>query len=358
MSAADTAPLAPRLAQSVRWGEHYVSCALNAKFAGVIKPGIYRGFVLKPAGVMSVRVENGDACRSVAVVERDGYSITVVMLDGGEIKIPMRGIWYICVEALYTPAQPGYQRIVATESVESHHVVIGRVTVTEIGAEITTDMITSEDREQSEIASMDDIDGLWAAIHGLMDNGDGTTLPERWNSLKKVGFTLGRVESIVDGFFHNEGGGDGGEGQPPVDLASLQLSLAALKAALASLADRKESVWELEKGQLEGEDLALPVSYIPGIHALALSWDGLRLHPGVNFQEQGEVGKPSSVVKLLFPAHAGSEFSAHVLAGAVDIVPPDVLDLLAEATLRANAAAAKAEEAAENIGDPIRVTPL
>ena len=66
----------PILRQSVRWGEEYVSRGLNAKFAGIIKPGVYRGFRLRPGGGMSVLVDHDpDYPRSVAVVERDGYSL-------------------------------------------------------------------------------------------------------------------------------------------------------------------------------------------------------------------------------------------------------------------------------------------
>lgn len=119
---------APMLRQNVRWGEEYVSRGLNAKLAGVIKPGVYHGFVLKPGGTMAVLVDHEpDYPRSVAVVERDGYSLTVVMDDPGIVHIPATGTWFVCLEALYTPTQQGYQRIVVREKPEPYHVVLGRV---------------------------------------------------------------------------------------------------------------------------------------------------------------------------------------------------------------------------------------
>lgn len=300
----------PRLTQSVRWGENYVSCALNAKFAGVIRPGIYRGFILKSAGVMAVRVDHGDACRSVAVVERDGYSITVIMHDGGEIKIPMRGTWHICIEAYYTTQQQGYQRIIARQSLEPHHVVIGTVTVNENGVEITPDMISAEERQQSEIPSRDDYDDLMDLLNALKDNGDGSTLPEQWDSLKKVGDAVEQVQEVVDGFFNDtpESGGTGG-------LSSLQAAIALLQSGLAALADRKQAVWTLSDVVAEGGTLTLPIPYIPGADALVLHWDGIPLTPGVNFEEQGTPGQPSTTVKLMFPAAVGAEFYAVVLGG-------------------------------------------
>lgn len=119
---------APVLRQSVRWGEEYVSRGLNIKLAGIVQPGVYHGFVLKPGGSMAVLVDHApDYPRSVAVVERDGYSITVVMDDPGTVSIPAKGTWYVCIEALYSPSQQGHQRIVAREHPEPHHIVLGKV---------------------------------------------------------------------------------------------------------------------------------------------------------------------------------------------------------------------------------------
>ena len=82
----------PVLRQSVRWGEEYVSRGLNIKFAGVIPPGIYRGFHLAPYNQGALLVEHGPDCQqSVAVVERDGYSLSVIMDDGGSVEIPAPG---------------------------------------------------------------------------------------------------------------------------------------------------------------------------------------------------------------------------------------------------------------------------
>ena len=107
----------PALRQSVRWGERYVSSALNRKFAGILPAGIYHGFRIKPGGIMSVLVEHDAAYpdRSVAVVERDGFSLTIVMDDPGYVDIPTAGVWYVVIEAFYIETQVGYQRIVARQ---------------------------------------------------------------------------------------------------------------------------------------------------------------------------------------------------------------------------------------------------
>lgn len=133
---------APILSQSVRWGENYVSRALNIKSAGIIPAGVYHGYNVRPGGDMAVLIEHDeDYPRSVAVIERDGYSLTVIMDDPGIIKIPAPGNWFICIEAFYNPTKQGYQRIVAREKVEDHHVVLAAVSVSEGVTSITPAMI-------------------------------------------------------------------------------------------------------------------------------------------------------------------------------------------------------------------------
>lgn len=173
---------APLLRQSVRWGEEYVSRALNMKMAGIVKPGVYHGFVLKPGGTMAVLIDHeSDYPRSVAVVERDGYSLTVVMDDPGIVRIPATGTWFVCIEAFYAPTQQGYQRIVVREQPEPHHVVLGKVRagvpLTEPGEDeggdgetsapgeavvITDDMISSEeiDKANADIATVMQMEAL------------------------------------------------------------------------------------------------------------------------------------------------------------------------------------------------------
>lgn len=127
----------PLLRQSVRWGEEYVSRALNLKFAGILPAGVYRGFKVLPGPGLSVEVgHGGEGAPSVAVVERDGYSLTIIMDDGGLVEIPAPGEWKICLEAFYAPTQQGYQRIVAREKTEAHHIVLASASATDSGVAI------------------------------------------------------------------------------------------------------------------------------------------------------------------------------------------------------------------------------
>lgn len=158
----------PILYQSVKWREQYVSSALNAKFFGVIRPGIYKGFFLSPSmNPMSVIVSNGDAPCSVAVIDRDKRSLTITMHDEGEVKIPAKGTWLICIEAYYSPQHIGYQRIVAKEHAESHHIILGTVIATGNDVIISAENISLNQRHQSTIPTSDDISLLWDNINVL-----------------------------------------------------------------------------------------------------------------------------------------------------------------------------------------------
>lgn len=120
----------PKLTQCVKFGERYVSSALNRKLSGIIDTGIYHGFVVTPGTGLSVNVKNDEKYPySVAVVERDVWSITVSMTDGGTVEIPGAGTWYVVIEAYYSECEPGYQYITVTDKAEKHHVVIAKVTV-------------------------------------------------------------------------------------------------------------------------------------------------------------------------------------------------------------------------------------
>ena len=135
------------LEQMVKYHEEYVSRALNTKFAGVLDPGVYKGFVVKPGGGLRVSIERDeDYPFSVAVVERDGHSVTVKGADAGTVAVPVQGTHYVCLEAYYALGNPGYQQIVFRAVPEAHHVVLGKLSIPALATEITADMISEDGR--------------------------------------------------------------------------------------------------------------------------------------------------------------------------------------------------------------------
>lgn len=163
-SAAESAT--PRLSQYVKFGEAYVSSAINKRFFGLFTQGIYRGFRVSPAGPMKVFIDHGEDDCSVAVVERDKYSISVIMDDTGYVDIPAKGEWFVCIEASYQPNQVGYQRIVVKERIEKHHVVLAMVSVKNdeaVVSPIQPEAITTDERSTSALATQEQVNRLLAA---------------------------------------------------------------------------------------------------------------------------------------------------------------------------------------------------
>jgi hypothetical protein len=134
------------LTPDIKWKEPYVSAGLNRKLAGVLPPGVYWGYEVAPAGGMLVRVWPGDDPDypdSVAVVDRDGYSVTV--RQSGEDTVSLAGragsTVHVVLEMLYAPNQETVTSLQAITAPADHHVVLARVTIPAGAAEITAAMI-------------------------------------------------------------------------------------------------------------------------------------------------------------------------------------------------------------------------
>ena len=242
-------PNAPCLEKTVRWGEQYVSSALNRKVAGVLNPGIYHGFVVTPGVGLQVRVDNDpdDYPYSVAVVERDVWSITVTMTDGGTVDIPGPGTWYIAIEAYYSERQKGYQRIVARQTIEKHHVVLAKVTVEEGQASIAQDQISYEENTIQDKAFQAKVSQLSTAIN-------------RTNDWQRVSVTT--TENIAE-----------------------------------------NGTYTLPEG----------LKYRTGLHLLSVSWNGLDCYEGLQFAEVVAEGEDTSdKIQFLFPVPQGSELEITV----------------------------------------------
>lgn len=255
------ADTSPRLEQSVRWGERYVSSALNRKLAGVLDTGVYHGFVVSPGGGLFVRVDNDpdDYPVSVAVVERGIWSITITMTDGGLVEIPGEGTWYVVIEAYYSEQEPGYQRVVARQSVESHHLVIAKITVAEGQATITDDDI-----------------------------------------------------SFAENTVRNE--------EYMTQLATLQAALVEAREVKQAVVEADAAIAEGVEYELPDG-----LEYLPGVNQLMITIDGLHLYSGIEYEEVAatEDGGASTKVKFLFDVEAGSQLG-FTLRGYPDLEGADI----------------------------------
>lgn len=99
--------------------------------------------------------------------------------------------------------------------------------------------------------------------------------------------------------------------------SALHWSEVARAAAGETTNQRVQRSWTTAADIADGGALDLPVgmTYTPGMNTLSLSFMGLDLYPGLQYEEMGDKGVPSSRVKLLFAAPKGVEFRAYVIAG-------------------------------------------
>ena len=115
----------------VKWKEQYGSAALNQKFVGIISPGVYLGYDVSLSGTPdSVDVSTPASGRSVAVIQRDGFSITVVEESTITLEVPATNqLYHVVVEAQYQVGQAttSQLKVVADGSEASHHVIVGSV---------------------------------------------------------------------------------------------------------------------------------------------------------------------------------------------------------------------------------------
>lgn len=109
-------------------------------------------------------------------------------------------------------------------------------------------------------------------------------------------------------------------------------------AILGTHAENLEAVWKLDAGVKAGGVLNLPISYFAGRNVLHLSYDGVELYRGPQYEEIGEKDSLSSAVKALIALPKGSVIHAWAVAS-------NLARHIEEAEARINAAADKAAEA-------------
>lgn len=86
-----------------------------------------------------------------------------------------------------------------------------------------------------------------------------------------------------------------------------------------------ERAWTLQADVAAGAAITIPdnVTYVVGWHYLRVSWNGLVLYPGENFNEIGEADARSQTFSLTFPAKTGDVLDVWVGT----LVKGDVADL-------------------------------
>lgn len=97
-SALDNLPLLT----DMQFGERHTSQALNRKGAGVVRPGVFRGFDCLPAGGLDLVISSANIApkNGVAYIEYNNYSLTVFQQHDVTLTAT-EGDWYVVLEANY-----------------------------------------------------------------------------------------------------------------------------------------------------------------------------------------------------------------------------------------------------------------
>lgn len=124
------------------------------------------------------------------------------------------------------------------------------------------------------------------------------------------------------------------------DRAKAEADRAAQAAVLGVGAENLDAVWRLDTAVSAGGTLDLPLFYFAGRNMLHLSYDGVELYQGAQYEEIGEKDAHSSAVKALIPLAAGTVMHAWAIAS-------NVARHVEEAEARANAEADRAKNEAD-----------
>lgn len=133
------------------------------------------------------------------------------------------------------------------------------------------------------------------------------------------------------------------------DRARDEADRAAQAAQLGAGAVNLEAVWTLDEAVAAGESLDLPVVYFPGRNMLHLSYDGVELYRGPQYEEIGEPGADarSSAVRMRIPLVRGTVMRAWAVAS-------NVARHVEEAEERAGEQADRAEAEADRAASVVR----
>ncbi|HAV1601594.1 TPA: tail fiber protein [Enterobacter hormaechei subsp. xiangfangensis] len=110
------------LMADVQYLEPYGSGALNRKMLGIILPGVFRGFDVKPGTGLNVVVTSTAYGSGAACIEVNGYQITVQQFNDVTIAIPKGQTTVIALEANYGQGQLTRQ-VSSTATLEAAKIV-------------------------------------------------------------------------------------------------------------------------------------------------------------------------------------------------------------------------------------------
>lgn len=152
------------LMADLQYMEPYASSALNRKMLGIILPGVFRGFNVKPGTGLNVVISSTADGTGAACIEVNGYQITVQQLADVTVAIPKGQTTIVLLEANYgngtltkqvsSGAALDAARFVAVKqgtAIKSNQIEICRVTLSASATAITQANINMETRTRRRV---------------------------------------------------------------------------------------------------------------------------------------------------------------------------------------------------------------
>ncbi|HHY0551938.1 TPA: tail fiber protein [Vibrio parahaemolyticus] len=157
-------PLSSALAElplivDLQFGERHTSESLNRKNAGIVRPGVFRGFDCSPAGGLDLLISSTSITpkHGVTYVEFDNYSLTVFQQHDVTVTLA-EGEWYVVLEANYkwgeltkqiderSSIDAGSIKVIAPADIAENQTILCKVTIPAGITELTNDHIDYTER--------------------------------------------------------------------------------------------------------------------------------------------------------------------------------------------------------------------
>lgn len=154
----------------IQYLEPISSAALNRKFTGIVPPGIYRGFEYSMPGGMVLAI-GANGAPGTAVVERNGYCITVQQVNPASIVVPAGLVGYVVLEAFYGEGVKTRQvstdstidaaalKVIAKADLQPHHIILYSVNTPANAVQLQPDHVTTAQRQDVSMVGSTKVDG-------------------------------------------------------------------------------------------------------------------------------------------------------------------------------------------------------
>ncbi|MCG6418862.1 hypothetical protein K6U51_12545, partial [Vibrio fluvialis] len=130
------------LVTDIQYLEPFTSTALNRKFCGIVRAGVFRGFACEPGGGLNLAIshtknQTGEAVTfGVALAEREDYLLTVRQQHDIQVAIPAGQVSYVVIEVFFQHGVETSQvnansvieaasiKVLPQADVQDHHVIL------------------------------------------------------------------------------------------------------------------------------------------------------------------------------------------------------------------------------------------